>query len=42
MGPLVAFEQNQVLEDFTVDDPQVIDECVATRSPIIETGRPMS
>jgi len=42
MGPLVAFKQNQVLEVFAVSYPQVIDECVATRSPIIETGRPMS
>ena len=42
MGPLVASEYNSASEVVAFDDSQVIDECVATSSPIIETGRPMS
>jgi len=42
MGPLVAFEQNQVLVAFAVDNSQVIEEWVARRRQIMETGSPMS
>ena len=42
MGPLVAYEHISASEIVAFDNSQVIEEWVATRSPIIETGRPMS